>query len=152
MFCKFCGKEISENSQFCQYCGNNLNGEKQIFSSDVKGSLIEYSRKFADKFDINKVLIVFMSIFSILSIIVRFTMQKVTTVLYGIAYDDYYIISSNGRAWIIAFIIIQSVGLFLLYFLGVKFKKVMKITSFVISVFAIAIEIFLIFARFPAPY
>lgn len=24
MFCRFCGKEIEDNSKFCNYCGNKL--------------------------------------------------------------------------------------------------------------------------------
>lgn len=25
MYCRYCGKEIPENSEFCSYCGKNIN-------------------------------------------------------------------------------------------------------------------------------
>ena len=33
MYCKYCGKEISDNSMFCQYCGKSLN-DKPFFNFD----------------------------------------------------------------------------------------------------------------------
>ncbi len=32
MFCKYCGKEISDDATFCQYCGGSLVEEKTIIS------------------------------------------------------------------------------------------------------------------------
>ena len=31
MFCKYCGKQINDKSDFCPYCGKKLNNHKQLF-------------------------------------------------------------------------------------------------------------------------
>lgn len=54
MYCKYCGKEIDENSRYCSYCGKrvNLNSPKnsflpKLFSPKDKWSLIIYGFWFA---------------------------------------------------------------------------------------------------------
>ena len=40
MYCKHCGKEIADDSQYCRYCGTNLVEEKNDFNNadDAKGT------------------------------------------------------------------------------------------------------------------
>lgn len=47
MYCKYCGKEIADDSKFCSNCGEALNGQKSfVFKSKCY--------KLLDKFHINK--------------------------------------------------------------------------------------------------
>ena len=47
MYCKYCGKEIADDSKFCSNCGKALNGQKSfVFKSKCY--------KLLDKFHINK--------------------------------------------------------------------------------------------------
>lgn len=47
MYCKYCGKEIADDSKFCSNCGKALNGQKSfVFKSKCY--------KLLDKFYINK--------------------------------------------------------------------------------------------------
>ena len=39
MFCKYCGKEIRDDSKFCSSCGGNIVGEKEV-ESDIKSEII----------------------------------------------------------------------------------------------------------------
>lgn len=36
MFCKYCGKQIGENSKFCSYCGKNLTSSSQTVKPSVQ--------------------------------------------------------------------------------------------------------------------
>ena len=35
MYCRKCGKEISENSFYCKFCGNSVKGESMNINMDV---------------------------------------------------------------------------------------------------------------------
>lgn len=41
MFCRFCGKEISDDSLFCQYCGNNLGSENSLISTSTSTNALD---------------------------------------------------------------------------------------------------------------
>ena len=46
MYCKHCGKQISDNSVFCQYCGNKLDSsEFESQNSDVMSATQEFGDK-----------------------------------------------------------------------------------------------------------
>ena len=36
MFCKYCGKEITDSSKFCQYCGKSLESNTIDLSGKIK--------------------------------------------------------------------------------------------------------------------
>lgn len=37
MFCKFCGREIENDSQFCRYCGQSMNGRNFVeFNNSIR--------------------------------------------------------------------------------------------------------------------
>lgn len=46
MYCKFCGKEIDDNSKFCKYCGKQLVDKKKIIVEFTKPKSIENSQTY----------------------------------------------------------------------------------------------------------
>ena len=152
MFCKFCGKEINENVSYCQHCGGDIKGENKPSSGINTENFINNFKSLVEKLNFAKFISIFSILFFVMSIIIRFTSQEVITVQHFLAYDDYYVLSSNGRFWIIFFIIIQSVVLFACNHFGKKYDKAVKFKNNIFSIIAIIIEIILVFLKIPAPY
>ena len=46
MFCKHCGREIDDNSEFCKYCGKQLVDKKKIIVEFTKPKSIENSQTY----------------------------------------------------------------------------------------------------------
>ena len=44
MYCRKCGKEISENSFYCKFCGNSVKGESMNINMDVIINFFESQR------------------------------------------------------------------------------------------------------------
>ncbi len=152
MFCKFCGKEINENVSYCQYCGGDIKGENKPSSSiNIENNIANY-KLLLKKLNFAKIISIFSILFFVLSIIIRFTSQEIITVQHFLAYDDYYVLSSNGRFWMIFFIFIQSVVLFACNYFGKKYDKAVKMKNNIFPLFAIIMEIILVFLKIPAPY
>jgi len=45
MYCKHCGKEISDDSTFCKYCGNDPSGAKVVNTPTKSGLKFDISIK-----------------------------------------------------------------------------------------------------------
>lgn len=64
MFCKFCGREINENSVFCPYCGNIVGEEKK----DVQEAIIVDAFKETSEFNnITKIFAIISGIIAVVS-------------------------------------------------------------------------------------
>ncbi|MBO4433474.1 MAG: zinc-ribbon domain-containing protein [Clostridia bacterium] len=151
MFCKYCGKQIIENSKFCQYCGNSLSYIETNGGNNGDNSLIS-SHKTVKKSEINQFSVLLSLTFLVFSFIVRFTMQELVTIRYFLAFDDCYVLTDTGRVLIIIFMAIQVLGLFYLRVLGINKNKPIKVSAYILLVVALIVEILLIIVRFPAPY
>ncbi len=46
MYCKHCGREIDDNSEFCKYCGKQLVDKKKIIVEFTKPKSIENSQTY----------------------------------------------------------------------------------------------------------
>lgn len=46
MYCKYCGKEIDDNSSYCKYCGKQLVDKKKIIVEFTKPKSIENSQTY----------------------------------------------------------------------------------------------------------
>ena len=151
MFCKYCGKQIIENSKFCQYCGNSLSYIETNGGNNGDNSLIS-SHKTVKKSEINQFSVLLSLTFLVFSFIVRFTMQELVTIRYFLAFDDCYVLTDTGRVLLILFMAIQVLGLFYLRVLGINKNKPIKVSAYILLVVALIVEILLIIVRFPAPY
>lgn len=53
MYCKYCGRQIEENSLYCKYCGGNLNESKMVQNVTIpKSKLLERFKSFSLKVQI----------------------------------------------------------------------------------------------------
>lgn len=64
MFCKFCGREINDNSVFCPYCGNVVGEEKK---EEPEETIVDAFKETSDFNNITKILAIISGIIAIIS-------------------------------------------------------------------------------------
>lgn len=147
MFCKNCGKEIGD-AKFCQYCGGSNSQEtlqnKKDWFADLKNLVA--------KTGYDKLLKLSSLILGAVSVIIRLLNNEVQTVYHLLAQDDYLIISTNGRNYILIALAIQI--LLSVFFIECAKKEKAPIAkkTYLLTVASLVIMILAIVLKIPAPY
>lgn len=147
MFCKNCGKEIGE-AKFCQYCGSSNDIGIKSDKKDFFGSI----KQFIEKTGYDRLIKSTSLILGVISVIIRFLNNETQTVYHFLAQDDYLIISTNGRNYILIALAIQIV----LSFFFIKCAKQDNVSiakkTYILPIVSVVVMILAMVIKLPAPY
>lgn len=151
MYCRNCGKELSEGS-FCKYCGEPTQ------TGSVKKETISFSEtltKICDWISVfghDKLVNIFSWLAAAFGIINRVMHNEVEVVYYFLAQDDYFVLAEEARGTAITVICIHIILCGLL-FADVWTKKILiNKGAYVSFVITLLIQIMAILLRMPALY
>lgn len=151
MFCKNCGKDIGE-AKFCQYCGSSNDVNNNITINLVQNDFIKTIKEKIVQIGQEKLIKLTAIIATIINVIIRVVNNEIEVVYSLLAQDDYFVVSDTGRTYMLIVIAIQVVLSTLLYSNAKKSQILISKKATVLSVILIAVQIFAILLRLPAPY
>lgn len=150
MFCKNCGKEIG-NDKFCQYCGYCNSKSSSSINFDLT-ALLKKGEETIVKFGHDRLLTISSIFFMVVSVIIRIVCNEIEVVYTLFVSDDYYVMSEGGKIFLIVMMVIQVVFSVLLY-IHARYKNiVIPAGLIVLFIVSIAIQLLMLFVKFPAPY
>lgn len=151
MFCVKCGKQIDEVS-FCPYCG------QPVSSTPVQNNITQVyyvhkplSEKLKE-FGYGKLISLVSVVLAVVGIFIRSENNEIETVRYGLAFEDYYVISEDGQSKIMTALIIHIILTGILICLGKKSKARIPVVAVLLAVAAIGVLIAAMTMRTSAPY
>ena len=151
MFCVKCGQEIGE-AKFCQYCGYPATATP--VQNNVPSSEYAYKPLLVrlQEFDYGKLISIVSVVLAAIGMFIRYGNNEIETVRYGLAFDDYYVISEEGRSKIVTVIMIHIILTGILIYLGMNSKKKVSVFPILLAVVALGVLIAAMTMRFGAPY
>lgn len=151
MFCKNCGKDIGE-ARFCQFCGTASDGNNNITVNIVQNDFIKTFKDKVMQIGEEKLIKLTAIIATIINVIIRVVNNEIEVVYSLLTQDDYFVISDTGRIYMLMIIAIQIIASVLLYNNARKNQTVVSKKCVILSVTLVAVQIFVMLLRLPAPY
>ena len=151
MFCKNCGKDIGD-AKFCQYCGGSNDSTPNVIVNISRNDLFATIKDKIKQIGQEKLIKVISIVAAAVSIIIRIVHNEIEVVYNFLAQDDYYVVSSTGRIYMLIVMALQVVlSLFLYKSAKNEQVKISKKTIIVFTIF-LAIQVLAMILRIPAPY
>ena len=150
MYCKKCGKDISE-MKYCPWCGTPSDEKEGLNQSDTKGFLTECRKKIKE-IGHNKTAIIVAVLGSIINLILRFSNSELNTEYSLFVQDDYYALSESGQTWMLILMALQIAGVIFLWYDGKKSADELSTKSYVLFAVLLAVQLLAFFLKIPAPY
>ncbi len=154
MFCRNCGKDIGD-AKFCQYCGKPSGEESknthwlqnELFIG-IKNKIKQIIKGIGQE----KLLNLIAWISAIMSIVIRIVNNEIKTVYDFLTQEDYFVVSENGRKYMLIIIVFQIVISLLLYGNAKKERINISKTTIVLFFVSLVIQILATVVKLPAPY
>ena len=151
MFCKNCGKDIGD-AKFCQHCGNSNESIPKITVEVSQKDFFAVVKDKIKQIGQGKLLKVISIIAAIVNIVIRVVNNEIEVVYYALAQDDFFVLSEEGRKYMIIVIALQSVLALFLHSNARKENVIIPNSSRVIFVVSLIIQVLAMVLRLPAPY
>ena len=151
MFCRNCGKEIGD-AKFCPHCGQISGIEAPVAKEEKFSDLLVILKKKIGKIGHERLIRIIACIATVINIIIRITENEIEVVRVALAYDDYYVISEDGKTKMLIVLGIHILAAVLLWYDGKKSSISVSKKTVIISLALLVIQIVAMLLRFPAPY
>ena len=148
MFCVKCGREIGD-AKFCQFCGQPTSA---VPMQNGTSQVLEKVSEKLKEFGYGKLISIASVVWAAVGVFIRSRNEVLETVRYGLAFDDYYVISEEGRSKIVTVMMIHIVLTIILFWLGKKSKDRIPMLAILLAVVAIGVMVAAMTVRISAPY
>ena len=152
MYCRNCGKDIGD-SKFCPECGTS-SGDAPVNSQSFQiGPVVESLKQKVKAFGHEKLFRIISGAAAAVNVAIRLFHNEIETE-YSVTFaqDDYFVISEQGRTWMLVCFVVQLLLMGLTWYDAKKENIAVSKKTIILAAGLLLVQVVALMLKFPAPY